>query len=109
MNTTTESISLIDQFDAYVKALKGHDWYYDYSDDGAVYRAGLAKSMELQAVMKTMPQLAPAYWAFTVYNHSQGDHKHNKESLEAKLKAIRDDLAIQATTNLITPTENTEA
>jgi hypothetical protein len=60
--------------------------------------------------MKTLPQLAPAYWAFITYNQSEGAERHNKESLEAKLKAIRDALAIQATTNLITPTtENTEA
>jgi hypothetical protein len=29
------------------KALKGHDWYYEYSDDNRVWRAGTARYEEI--------------------------------------------------------------
>lgn len=30
-----------------IKAMKSHDWFYDYSDDISVYRAGKASEQEL--------------------------------------------------------------
>ena len=36
----------------YRDALRGHDWYYHYSDDGRSYRAGLAKEREVERTRK---------------------------------------------------------
>jgi hypothetical protein len=37
--------------------LKAHDWYYDYSDDGSVYRRGRDQSDEINKLSR---QLAAA-------------------------------------------------
>jgi hypothetical protein len=37
--------------------LKAHDWYYDYSDDGSVYRRGRDQSDEIHKLSR---QLAAA-------------------------------------------------
>jgi hypothetical protein len=34
--------------------LRNYDWYYHFSDDGAVYRAGIAKTAELNAKVKSL-------------------------------------------------------
>lgn len=32
------------------KALRNHDWYYDYSDDGSVWRRGLAEADNIRRI-----------------------------------------------------------
>lgn len=34
---------------AYVEALRDHDWSFEYSDDGAVWRRGRAELLHLRA------------------------------------------------------------
>lgn len=34
----------------YIAALRGHDWAFEFSDDGTVYRAGLESLRRLQAL-----------------------------------------------------------
>lgn len=36
----------------YIKRLKSHDWYYDYSDDHSVWRRGQAAAGELRSMQK---------------------------------------------------------
>jgi hypothetical protein len=36
----------------YIAALRCHDWTFEYSDDGTVYRAGLASLRRLQALQE---------------------------------------------------------
>lgn len=40
----------IEQFNDYLEKLENHDWYYHYSDDGRVWRAGKARRAELRAL-----------------------------------------------------------
>tara|TARA_B100000131_G_scaffold168442_1_gene162777 strand:+ start:4619 stop:4936 length:318 start_codon:yes stop_codon:yes gene_type:complete len=37
-----------------LEELKGHDWYYYYSDDGRVYRRGQQRSKELTEKIKSL-------------------------------------------------------
>jgi hypothetical protein len=53
-------ISLQD-FDAYVAALALHDWYYDFSDDASVYRAGRIKHQQLTQQADSSPLYSRAY------------------------------------------------
>lgn len=39
------------------KQLQYHDWYYDYSDDHRVWRAGEAKISEIRSEMKYLKSL----------------------------------------------------
>jgi len=39
--------------DELIAAMKVHDWYYDYSDDGRVYRAGRASEDNLEKLFQT--------------------------------------------------------
>jgi hypothetical protein len=38
----------------YVQLLKSHDWYYDYSDDHRVWRAGSAAYSQLRGMQKNL-------------------------------------------------------
>jgi hypothetical protein len=41
---------------SYWDMLYRHDWYYDFSDDGSVRRAGQAAEAKLQAIAKASPE-----------------------------------------------------
>lgn len=45
----------------YFKALKGHDWYYEYSDDHRVWTRGRDNSRKLQAIAQEQPVLSRMY------------------------------------------------
>ena len=38
----------------YVRLLKSHDWYYDYSDDHSVWRRGNEAHSRLRGIQKTI-------------------------------------------------------
>jgi len=38
----------------YIKHLKSHDWYYDYSDDHSVWKRGVAARDRLRAMQKDL-------------------------------------------------------
>lgn len=45
----------------YIKALKAHDWYYEYSDDHSVWTRGRASKVALNA-MQLVYDKAYAIW-----------------------------------------------
>ena len=47
----------------YEKKLKAHDWYYQYSDDHGVWRAGKAAHDALWAEAKQSPEHLKLYQA----------------------------------------------
>lgn len=105
MNTESTTIPLtskVEEFDKYVQALAGHDWYYDYSDDARVHRAGLANSQKLQSQMQANPNWTQAYWAYVNYYFSEGEAKDNKETRDGWIATIRQRIAEEATKELIT-------
>lgn len=55
----------------YFHACKHFDWYYDYSDDGRVWRNGNEGKKKLEAEAKTDPIKAKIYadWSKYVWNH----------------------------------------
>lgn len=57
-----------DMLKEFEKALRNHDWYYDYSDDGRVWRRGVAEADSIrnmrEQLVKDGHQLAvDALWA----------------------------------------------
>ena len=40
------------EMDTFVKALKSHDWYYDYSDDHSVWKQGEAERAQLRMMYR---------------------------------------------------------
>jgi hypothetical protein len=96
-----DTIQQLEAFDAYIQALGVHDWQYDHSDDHRVWKAGLAASAKLQASMKTNPILARAYWAYVQWAHGDEPIGGNTALRDSLVLAARTELAIAATTNLI--------
>lgn len=45
----------------FLKMLKAHDWYYQYSDDHRVWSKGRAESQAIFAAMKANPELGKIY------------------------------------------------
>lgn len=43
--------------DEYTDALKGHDWYFQYSDDHRVYEAGNAQFKKLREAQRALDPL----------------------------------------------------
>ena len=37
-----------DMLNEFERALKNHDWYYDYSDDGGVWRRGMEENDKIR-------------------------------------------------------------
>ena len=57
----------ITSFSAFIAALAEHDWYFDYSDDSRVYRAGRNDLIALQTTAKEHPIYEQA---FNLYSDS---------------------------------------
>lgn len=56
----------LEEFDAYVKQLGNHDWTFEYSDDGRVWRRG--KDQQKVLLEKTKDEmLSFAYLAYVNY------------------------------------------
>ena len=49
VQATIEELKLDADEQAYFKRLRCHDWYYSFSDDGSVYRAGDIERTSLMA------------------------------------------------------------
>lgn len=47
--------------ETYKKRLKAHDWYYQYSDDHSVWRAGSSEHNILWSIAKQSPEHLKAY------------------------------------------------
>lgn len=75
----------LNDFNEYIKALNQHDWYFEYSDDGSVYKAGQANLIKLtnKANEHTMySELFTSHGAF-VFKH------RDKSVLEAHIAIIK--------------------
>lgn len=81
----------LESFDAFVARLGAHDWYYEFSDDNSVWRAGRDESKALAALAKTDPMLQVAYDAWRTYatQESQLDYTERKLVRNATVNAIR--------------------
>lgn len=64
-----------EEFDAYVNLLKGHDWFYEYSDDYSVWRAGQKSQEELYRKSNQSYELGEAYSAYSkwIYDGRKGE------------------------------------
>jgi hypothetical protein len=87
MNTVTPTL---EQLNAYISELSSHDWYYTYSDDGSVYRAGERKEQALRAKAKEHPVYQKAWniWSGWVFagDASKVDAKGQRDKM---LEALR--------------------
>lgn len=59
----------VEQFDNYLNKLALHDWFYDYSDDNRVWRAGkdARQSLMEQAAKETILAQAFTAWGNCVF------------------------------------------
>ena len=73
------------QFEMYLKALSQMDWFYDYSDDHHVWRAGNTSMSLLQGQAKEHPyyQEALKAWTDSVYAG-----RNAPEALEQRKAAV---------------------
>lgn len=83
-------------FEAFVARLAGFDWWYDYSDDGNVWRRGQAQKQQIIEITKTHPILKRAYDAYAAYNYTrEGTYETRRPALEAELNRLREQLQAQ--------------
>ena len=54
-------------FDAFIERLKNFDWYFDFSDDGRVYRNGVVGKQQLEADSNANKYFEAAYKAYCTY------------------------------------------
>ena len=64
---STEATSL----KSYWLALKRHDWYYDFSDDPGVWRAGSAEQARLQGIARESPAHEKLYYSWRDHYNSE--------------------------------------
>lgn len=76
----------IEEFNAYIIKLAHHDWYYDYSDDGRVYRAGKAGLEYLQSQVKKHPIYKDAFNVWTAYIYKE----LSAASRDSQINSIRE-------------------
>lgn len=77
-------ISLQD-FEDYCDRLEKHDWFYEFSDDGSVYRAGREKHTQLIQQSFQQPMLGKAFDLY--HDRSKGMTRQEIRQQIAELKA----------------------
>lgn len=80
------------ELEDFIWKLERHDWRYEYSDDGRVWRAGVNAQRELEAIAKTDSMLAQAMLAVQVKYCGQGNYADRVLRCAEQLNAIRDSL-----------------
>ena len=74
---------------AFIDSLKNHDWFFDYSDDGRVWRAGLAAQKHLEKLATSDPVYADLHVAHSRYHFDNGgDWKKAKIRLNDEVRNI---------------------
>ena len=102
---TLDLIERLAAFDAYVEELKAHSWTTAPEDISRKWSTNQANHKKLQETMKADTSegryFMRAYWTFTnwAYQH------HDDFERDQIVQGIRNELAIEATTQLITPEE----
>ncbi len=75
----------------YDKLLRGHDWYYNYSDDGRVWRAGESVQSQIVSLSKMSEDHLTLYNAWSKYYFSGpnfNSEKFTKEQLDEVRKTL---------------------
>lgn len=80
------------ELEDFIYKLERHDWRYEYSDDGRVWRAGVNAQRELEAIAKTDSMLAQAMLAVQVKYCGQGNYADRVLRCADQLNTIRDSL-----------------
>lgn len=80
------------ELEDFIYKLERHDWRYEYSDDGRVWRAGVNAQRELEAIAKTDSVLAQAMLAVQVKYCGQGNYADRVLRCADQLNTIRDSL-----------------
>lgn len=80
------------ELEDFIYKLERHDWHYEYSDDGRVWRAGVNAQRELEAIAKTDSILAQAMLAIQVKYCGQGNYADRVLRCADQLNTIRDSL-----------------
>ena len=57
---------------SYYKMLEAHDWYYDFSDDPRVFRAGQGALGKLQTIAKQSQEHLALFNAYKTYVNKKG-------------------------------------
>lgn len=79
----------IEEFDAYVQQLAAHDWYYDFSDDSRVYRAGRIAKERLSAQAQRHEFYQKAFKAWCDYEFNRIDDTARDKAIAALRQAIQ--------------------
>lgn len=72
-------------FNAFVQRLAAHDWHYDYSDDGNVWRRGKANQAQLVEVANSHPLLKQAFDA----HQNAAFHNLYRAKLDSVIATLR--------------------
>jgi len=75
------------------KKLSLHDWFYDYSDDGRVWRAGLQAREEIEIIAKKSPEHQELYRTWIKYMFS-GPSFNTDKFTKTQLDEVRSSLGI---------------
>ena len=75
------------------KKLRYHDWYYNFSDDGSVWRAGERAQEEIQRISKESPQHLELFESWSKYFFS-GENWNKPKFTEEELNAVRSSLGV---------------
>jgi hypothetical protein len=73
--------------------LRNHDWYYNYSDDGRVWRAGEQVENEIRSISKLSPQHLELFEAWNQYYFS-GPSFEKPQFTEEQRDAVRISLGV---------------
>lgn len=82
----------LETFDAFVAALRSHDWHYDYSDDHAVWRRGRDAARKLQDRANSHPLLSSAHGIWHAYIYAG----LKKDARDTQLDDLRNKLIATA-------------
>lgn len=78
-------MSLSDYYDL----LAQHDWYFSYSDDGRVYRAGVASLRTLREIARESEEHQELYLAFQRHYFSGAQWGTEKQALPERPRSIQ--------------------
>ena len=70
INPMESPMPTLEEFDAYIVQLGNHDWTFEYSDDGNVWRRGKDQQRKLIAQASLWDVLMAAYTAYINYTYA---------------------------------------
>jgi hypothetical protein len=76
------------EFDAFRDKVFGHDFWYEYSDDGGVWRRGQEARNEIEKIAKEKGGIYQTFWSFfqkeTVRRSNESIERQKKERIAAE-------------------------